>query len=40
MQYQRFDNLMDSYDEHARILEAIRKSNKAEALEALKANLL
>ena len=40
MQYQRFDNLMYSYDEHARILEAIRRGDKAEALAALEANLL
>lgn len=39
MQYNRFSNLMDSYHEHERILEAIRRGDKTGALEALEANL-
>jgi DNA-binding GntR family transcriptional regulator len=38
--YSRFgDDLMDSYYEHERILNAIRSGNKAGAMEALKANI-
>lgn len=39
MQYNRFDNLMDSYYEHARILEAVSRGDKTGALEALEANI-
>jgi DNA-binding GntR family transcriptional regulator len=39
MQYNRFDDLMDSYREHKRIVEAIRAGDKAEAMAALKANI-
>ena len=39
MQYNRFDNLMDSYDEHKAILEAIRSGDKEAALTALAANI-
>lgn len=39
MQYNRFGNLIDSYDEHKRILDAIRSGDKAAALEALEANI-
>jgi DNA-binding GntR family transcriptional regulator len=39
MQYSRFSNLMDSYHEHARILDAIRRRDKPGALKALKANI-
>lgn len=39
MQYNRFDNLMDSYQEHKAILDAIRSGNKTAALAALKANI-
>lgn len=39
MQYNRFDNLMDSYDEHKAILEAIRTGDKEAALTALAANI-
>jgi DNA-binding GntR family transcriptional regulator len=40
MQYGRFDDLMDSYHEHARILDGIRRGDKAEALAALEANFV
>jgi len=39
MQYNRFDNLVDSYDEHRAILEAIRAGDKEAALTALAANI-
>jgi len=39
MQYNRFDNLMDSYDEHKRLLHAIRAGDKEAALSALAANI-
>lgn len=39
MQYQRFDDLMDSYHEHKRILGAIRRRDKTAALQALVANI-
>ena len=40
MQYERFgDNLMESYREHKRILDAIRNGDKAGALAALEANI-
>lgn len=39
MQYNRFDNLMDSYDEHRVIFEAIRAGDKEAALTALAANI-
>lgn len=39
MQYNRFDNLMESYDEHRGILDAIRAGDKAAALSALAANI-
>ena len=40
MQYDRFgDNLMESYHEHKRILDAIRDGDKASALAALSANI-
>ena len=39
MQYNRFDDLMDSYYEHKRIVDAIRAGDKAEALAALNANI-
>ena len=40
IRYSRFgDDLMDSYYEHERILNAIRSGNKAGAMEALKANI-
>ena len=38
--YDRFgDDLMDSYDEHERILNAIRSGDKAGAMEALRSNI-
>ena len=40
MQYGRFNDLMDSYREHNRILEAIRGGDKAAALEALMSNII
>jgi len=40
IRYSRFDDdLMDSYYEHERILNAIRSGNKAGAMEALRANI-
>ncbi|MEM7343344.1 MAG: GntR family transcriptional regulator, partial [Chloroflexota bacterium] len=40
MQYDRFgDDLMASYHEHKRILDAIRSNDKVEALAALEANI-
>jgi len=39
MQYQRFDDLMDSYHEHKRLLDAIRRRDKTAALEALMTNI-
>lgn len=39
MQYNRFENLMDSYAEHRRILDAIRSGEKEAALEALAVNI-
>lgn len=39
MQYHRFDNLMDSYAEHKRILDAIRSGDKQAALHALEVNI-
>ena len=39
MHYARLSNLMDSYLEHKRILDAIRAGNKDEALKALRANI-
>lgn len=39
MQYNRFNNLMDSYEEHKRILDAIRSGDKQAALQALEANI-
>lgn len=39
MQYNRFDDLMDSYREHRTLLDAIRSGDKAAALAALEANI-
>ena len=39
MHYTRLSNLMDSYLEHKRILDAIRDGNKEEAIQALEANI-
>jgi DNA-binding GntR family transcriptional regulator len=39
IQYNRLGNLMESYQEHKRIFDAIKQGNKEEALEALKANI-
>ncbi len=39
MQYNRFDDLMESYREHKRILDAIRSGDKAASLAALEANI-
>ena len=39
MQYNRFNNLVDSYQEHKWILDAIREGNKAEAIKQLTANI-
>lgn len=39
MQYNRFTDLMDSYHEHRRILDAIRARDKAAALQALQENI-
>ena len=39
MQYNRFDDLMDSYREHQTILDAIRSGDKAASLAALEANI-
>ena len=40
MRYRRHGNLMESYYEHKRIVDAIRAGDKAEAIAALEANLL
>ena len=39
MHYNRLDDIMESYREHKRILDAIHKGQKAEALRALEANI-
>jgi DNA-binding GntR family transcriptional regulator len=39
MRYQRHGDLMESYYEHKRIIDAIRAGDKAEAIAALNANL-
>ncbi len=39
MQYNRLDDIMDSYREHKRILDAIRARNKVAAVNALVANI-
>lgn len=39
IQYNRLGNLMESYDEHKRILEAIKAKDKEAAIEAIKANI-
>ena len=39
MHYQRHGDLMESYFEHKRIIDAIRAGDKAEAVAALKTNL-
>ncbi|MDE2747715.1 MAG: GntR family transcriptional regulator [Chloroflexota bacterium] len=39
MQYNRLDDIMDSYREHRRILEEIRAGDKAAAIEALSTNI-
>ena len=39
MHYNRLDDIMDSYREHARILDAIRAGDRAAAVDALTANI-
>ena len=39
MHYNRLDDIMDSYREHARILDAIRADDRAAAIDALTANI-
>ena len=39
MQYNRLDDIMDSYREHQRILDAIRARDQAAAIEALSTNI-
>ena len=39
MQYNRLDDIMESYREHKRILEAIRAGDKRAAIEALSTNI-
>ena len=39
MQYNRLDDIMDSYREHERILEAIRARDRKAAIEALSTNI-
>ena len=39
MHYNRLDDIMDSYREHARILDAIRVGDRAAAIDALTANI-
>lgn len=39
MQYNRLDDIMDSYCEHARILDAIRAGEREAAIDALTANI-
>lgn len=39
MQYNRLDDIMDSYREHARILDAIRAQDRSAAIEALSRNI-
>ncbi len=39
MQYTRHEDIMESYREHKRILDAIRLGDKARAIEALQANI-
>ncbi len=39
MQYNRLDEIMDSYREHRRILDAVRAGDKAAAIEALTTNI-
>ncbi|MYD11430.1 MAG: GntR family transcriptional regulator [Chloroflexi bacterium] len=39
MHYNRLDDIMDSYREHARILDAIRAGDRAAAIDALTANI-
>ena len=39
MQYNRFDDLMDSYREHRTLLDAIRSRDKEASLAALEANI-
>lgn len=39
MQYNRLDDLMESYREHKRILDAIRASDRAAAIQALSTNI-
>ena len=39
MQYNRLDDIMDSYREHKQILDAIRDGDKAAALRALETNI-
>lgn len=39
MHYTRLDDIMDSYGEHERILDAIRAGDRAAAVEALTANI-
>ena len=39
MHYNRLDNIMDSYHEHKRILDAIRAGDKAAAVRALESNV-
>ena len=39
MQYNRLDDIMDSYREHKRILDAIRAQDRSAAIEALSENI-
>lgn len=39
MHYSRLDDLMESYQEHKRILDAIRERDRAAAIKALEANI-
>ena len=39
MRYQRHEDLMESYYEHERIVDAIRAGDKDEVIAALEANL-
>ena len=39
MHYNRLDDIMESYREHKRILDAIHSGQKAEAIHALEANI-
>ena len=39
MHYNRLDDIMDSYREHKRILDAIQAGDKTAALDALETNI-